>query len=80
MKNVLVTGGTGFLGANLTRRLLELDQSPLQNVKTIVIPTTEIRTNTALHLLGLKSNKINLVKGDIRDFDSVYNKSEVIIS
>ena len=69
MKNVLVTGGTGFLGANLTRRLLELDQSPFRNVKTIVIPTTEIRTNTALHLLGLKSNKINLVKGDIRDFE-----------
>ena len=54
MENVLVTGGTGFLGANLTRRLLELDQSPLRDVKTIVIPTTKIRTNTALHLLGLK--------------------------
>ncbi len=69
MKNVLVTGGTGFLGANLTKRLLKLDQSPLRDVETIIIPTTRIRTNTALHLLGVKSNKINLVQGDIRDFE-----------
>jgi CDP-glucose 4,6-dehydratase len=62
MQKVLITGGTGFLGSHITKRLID-------NVESITIVTTDIRQQTTLKSLGVDVNKINLVKGDVRDFD-----------
>jgi len=64
MQKVLITGGTGFLGSNLTKRIVD-------EVESITIATTDIRQKTTLKSLGVDMNKINLVKGDVRDFDFV---------
>ena len=64
MRKVLITGGTGFLGSNLTKRIID-------EVESITIATTDIRQKTTLKSLGIDMNKINLVKGDVRDFDFV---------
>ena len=62
MQKVLITGGTGFLGSHITKRLIE-------DVESITIVTTDIRQQTTLKALGVDIDKINLVKGDVRDFD-----------
>jgi len=62
MQKVLITGGTGFLGSHITKRLVD-------NVESITIVTTDIRQQTTLKSLGVDVDKINLVKGDVRDFD-----------
>ena len=62
MRKVLITGGTGFLGSHLTKRILD-------EVESITIVTTSIRQQTTLKSLGVDMDKINLVKGDVRDFD-----------
>ena len=64
MRKVLITGGTGFLGSNLTKKIID-------EVESITIATTDIRQKTTLKSLGVDMNKINLVKGDIRDFDFI---------
>ena len=64
MRKVLITGGTGFLGSNLTKRIID-------EVESITIATTDIRQKTTLKSLGDDMSKINLVKGDIRDFDFI---------
>ena len=64
MRKVLITGGTGFLGSNLTKKIID-------EVESITIATTDIRQKTTLKSLGVDMNKINLVKGDVRDFDFV---------
>ena len=60
-KNILVTGGTGFLGSYLCKRLSTM------GVNSIVVPTTEIRDETTLKKMGVPFDKIHLVKGDITD-------------
>ncbi len=72
MKNVLITGGTGFLGSYLTKKLIG-------SIDSLTIVTTSIRQNTPLLSLGLDLQKINLIKGDIRDFsflESLFNEYE----
>ena len=60
MKNVLITGGTGFLGSHIAKRILP-------KVDTLTIVTLNIRQKTSLKNLGIDAKKINLVEGDIRD-------------
>jgi CDP-glucose 4,6-dehydratase len=62
MNKVLITGGTGFLGSHITKRIIN-------DVDSITIATTDVRQKTTLKSLGVDIDKINLVKGDIRDFD-----------
>ena len=62
MNKVLITGGTGFLGSHIISRIIN-------EVDSITVATTDIRQNTTLKKLGVDLNKINLVKGDVRDFD-----------
>tara|TARA_R110002020_G_scaffold426658_2_gene636046 strand:- start:1730 stop:2674 length:945 start_codon:yes stop_codon:yes gene_type:complete len=62
MNKVLITGGTGFLGSHITKRIID-------DVESITIATTDIRQKTTLKSLGVDIDKINLVKGDVRDFD-----------
>jgi len=64
MQNVLITGGTGFLGSHITKRIID-------SVESITIVTTSIRQQTTLKALGVDIDKINLVKGDVRDFDFI---------
>tara|TARA_Y100000593_G_C4286892_1_gene325981 strand:- start:355 stop:1302 length:948 start_codon:yes stop_codon:yes gene_type:complete len=64
MRKVLITGGTGFLGSHLTKRIID-------EAESVTIATTSIRQQTTLNTLGVNINKINLVKGDVRDFDFV---------
>ena len=62
MNKVLITGGTGFLGSHITKRIID-------DVESVTIATTDIRQKTTLKSLGVDIDKINLVKGDVRDFD-----------
>ena len=62
MKNVLITGGTGFLGSYLTKRLIN-------TAENITIITQNIRQKTSLKSLNIDMKKINIVKGDIKDFN-----------
>jgi len=64
MKNVLITGGTGFLGSYLAKRIVN-------QVDSITIVTLNIRQKTSLKSLNLNTSKINLVPGDIRDFNFI---------
>lgn len=64
MKNVLITGGTGFLGSYLAKRIIN-------QVDSITIVTLNIRQKTSLKSLNLNTSKINLVPGDIRDFNFI---------
>ena len=58
-KNILITGGTGFLGTRLTERFLSL------GANSIVTPTTGIRKATG----GFVSTRMQVIKGDIRDYE-----------
>ena len=64
MKNILITGGTGFLGSYIARRLVN-------DVDSITIVTLDIKQKTSLKALNIDMNKINLVKGDIRDYEFI---------
>ena len=64
MKNVLITGGTGFLGSHIAKRILH-------TVDNLTIITLDVKQNTTLKNLDIDVNKINLVKGDIRDFNFI---------
>ena len=64
MQKVLITGGTGFLGSHITKRIID-------SAESITIVTTSIRQQTTLKALGVDIDKINLVKGDVRDFDFI---------
>ena len=74
MKRILVTGGTGFLGSSIVQNLLDK-----YDVEYVVVPTTNIRNRTSLSALNINSNKLKLIKGDIRDYDfiqRVFNEYE----
>jgi dihydroflavonol-4-reductase len=59
MRNVLVTGGTGFIGSNLSARLLELGY----NVRILRRPDSDLRV--------IKGIDVEHRLGDIRDTESV---------
>jgi len=60
-KRVLVTGGAGFIGSTLVRKLLNM------NYHITVID--DLSTGLAKNLP--KSDKLRLIEGDVRDFDLV---------
>lgn len=68
MKNILVTGGTGFLGSKIVQKLVGDN-----NVESIVVVSTTIRHFTSLKLLNIKSNKLSFVRGDTRDYVFLQN-------
>ena len=60
--NYLITGGTGFLGSHIVKRLLEGDNN-------VTVVTTSIRDKTSIDMLDINKNKINMVRGDVRNFE-----------
>jgi len=64
MKNILITGGTGFLGSYITKRVIK-------DAESVTIVTLDIKQKTSLKSLGVDMKKVNLVKGDIRDFEFI---------
>jgi CDP-glucose 4,6-dehydratase len=64
MKNVLITGGTGFLGAHLANKIKN-------DVDNIVITTLNVKQKNTFKALNINSNNITLVKGDIIDFNFI---------
>lgn len=66
--NILIIGGAGFLGANLTRRCL---QEP--NMKVTVIDFLDPRLGSTIESLQDVLDQIEFIKGDIRDSRTIEN-------
>ncbi|HEY3595251.1 MAG TPA: NAD-dependent epimerase/dehydratase family protein, partial [Polyangiaceae bacterium] len=61
--SILVTGGTGFVGARLARRLVEEGH----RVKVLARPTSSLRA-----LAGIDPTKLEVVRGDVTIGHTVY--------
>ena len=79
MKNILITGGAGYIGSILTEKLLikGYNVTILDNFKWVIIPI--------LHLIN--NPKLEIINGDIRDnkhhkiltkFDSIINLAGIV--
>lgn len=62
---ILITGGAGFIGSNLTKRLVAEDH-------TVIVLDNLLRGNK---IDSETFEKINFIKGDVRDFDTVLDAS-----
>ena len=62
MTSILITGGTGFIGATLTKHLNSLGY----DLKLLIRETSNIKPFENL-------KNIEYVIGDVRDIDSIYN-------
>jgi nucleoside-diphosphate-sugar epimerase len=74
-KNVLITGGLGFIGSNLTLKLMELDA----NIK-IIDNLNPLYGGNLFNILG-KERKIEIVINDVRDTNVIrplIEKSDII--
>ncbi len=74
-KNVLITGGLGFIGSNLALKLISLEA----NIK-IIDNLNPLYGGNLYNILGIE-NKIEIVKNDIRDSNimlSLIEKSDLI--
>tara|TARA_B100000029_G_C17590328_1_gene962317 strand:+ start:537 stop:1472 length:936 start_codon:yes stop_codon:yes gene_type:complete len=74
MKNILITGGAGYIGSKLATRLVNL------NYNVTVIDLLKFSKNSLSHLFS-KEN-FNFIKGDIRDknlIKKLIKKNEIII-
>lgn len=66
MKNILVTGGAGFIGSNFIKLMLDTHDYQIINLDLLTY------AGNLENLRDIKDNdKYTFVKGDIRDFDTV---------
>tara|TARA_B100000242_G_scaffold278936_1_gene237012 strand:+ start:1896 stop:2849 length:954 start_codon:yes stop_codon:yes gene_type:complete len=63
---ILITGGTGFLGANLAGEILTNYPDC-----EVVIPTTDIRQRNSFKSFGFDNKRCHLVDGDVRDYEFI---------
>lgn len=76
MKNVLVTGGAGFIGSNFVHYLVRNTDAEITVLDSLTY------AGNAASLAGLPSNRVHLVKGDIRDealVDSLMRGADVVV-
>lgn len=74
--NVLIIGGAGFVGANLTRRWLQESQ-----VNVTVVDSLDEHFGSTQESLRVVSNKIEFIKGDIRNqsiADQIVKRKDII--
>ena len=64
MKNILIFGGSGFLGSWITKSLLKKNHK-------ITIFDLRIKTELLKNLIGGEFNNIDFIEGDITDFEGV---------
>lgn len=62
-KNVFVTGATGFIGANLVKKLVELRAN-------VICLQRDFVKKSSLDILGL-TDKVSVISGSVEDFDLV---------
>ena len=63
------------MGSTIVRMLLKNEDTDY-----VVVPTTDIRAVTSLDLLRIGSDKLNLINGDLRDYDFIqrlFNEYEI---
>lgn len=72
MKNVLITGGAGFIGSSLTLKLI--NQGYLVTVLDNLSPQIHTKNPDSSYTFNLIRNKANCIIGDIRDV-KVVNKA-----
>lgn len=66
-KRVLVTGGAGFIGANLTLKLLEMGYQV--TILDSLLPQIHGDPDTS-YLYGLVKDKVHFIQGDVRNKES----------
>jgi UDP-glucuronate decarboxylase len=66
MSRILITGGAGFIGSNLAKRLVD------DGHKVVVIDSL-LRGNK---IDGITLDKITFIKADVRDYEAVLNASK----
>src|SRR4030042_5429445 len=66
MRKILITGGAGFVGANLAINLIE----HLENVNITCLDNLK-RRGSELNLSRLKAHRIKFMHGDIRNFEDL---------
>ena len=64
MRRILVSGGTGFLGSYLVRKLVEG-----YDIDHVVVITTNVKNRTSLDILQVNSPRLKLIGGDVRNYD-----------
>lgn len=72
IKNVLITGGTGFLGSHLVKRVLE-------TADIVVVPTLDIRKDKPLNHHKINNKKLLLIEGNITNskfIEQLFNEYE----
>lgn len=65
-KKILITGGTGSIGSELVRRLLDFDPQVIR-----ILSRDESKQHTLMSELSKQRHKIRFLIGDIRDYDRV---------
>ena len=67
MVNILITGGTGFIGVPLVKKLENLGH----NLKLLIRESSDITPFEGL-------NNIGFITGDVRNFESLYKATESV--
>ena len=74
MKNILVTGGAGYIGSYFVKKLI--------NLKFNITVIDNLMFNQKANFLEKKYVNLNFIKGDVRDqnlIKNIVNQNDIII-